>query len=61
MLETNFATLGVMIAEIGASRPDQLLFNGLALTEGGLKDAWDLRDPVTGVLINATCAAAGTC
>lgn len=61
LLETNFATLGLMIAEIGASRPQSLLFNGLTLTEGGLRDAWDLKDPVTGKVINATCALLGQC
>lgn len=31
------------------------------LNAGGLRDAFALRDPVTGIIGNATCGLLGTC
>lgn len=58
--ETNLASLGAMVVALNAAEPMSLP-EGLQLGAGSLKDVYELRDPITGVLINATCALAGTC
>ena len=58
--ETNLATLGVMIAQLQAANPEALP-EGLSLGEGTLRDVYELRDPITGKLLNATCLLAGIC
>ena len=58
--ETNLATLGAMILQLQAANPEALP-EGLTLGEGALRDVYELRDPITGVLENATCLLANTC
>jgi len=58
--ETNLATLGAMVTQLLAANPE-VLPEGLTLGEGSLKDVYELIDPITGKLLNATCSLAGLC
>lgn len=58
--ETNLITLGAMIAELQLANPEAVP-EGLSLRIGTLKDVYQLIDPITGKLANATCALAGLC
>jgi hypothetical protein len=49
-----------MIVQLLAANPEALP-EGLTLGEGSLKDVYNLIDPITGKLINSTCALAGIC
>jgi hypothetical protein len=49
-----------MIVQLLAANPEALP-EGLSLGEGALKDVYALKDPITGKLINATCALLGLC
>ena len=49
-----------MILQLQAANPEALP-EGLTLGEGALRDVYELRDPITGVLENATCLLANTC
>jgi hypothetical protein len=60
-VETNFATLGAMSAKLAAADPGDLAADAPQLTAGAIRDVYQLRNPITGVAINATCALAGTC
>lgn len=58
--ETNLATLGAMVLQLQAANPEALP-EGLTLGEGALRDVYQLRNPITGKLENATCILANTC
>lgn len=59
-VETNLITLGAMIAELELANPEAVP-EGLSLGTGTLRDVYQLLDPITGKLLNATCALAGLC
>ncbi|TQS33982.1 hypothetical protein Golomagni_05655, partial [Golovinomyces magnicellulatus] len=59
-VETNLVTLGLMIAELQLANPEAVP-EGLTLGEGTLKDVYGLIDPLTGQLLNLTCALLGQC
>ncbi|KAF2164230.1 hypothetical protein M409DRAFT_68099 [Zasmidium cellare ATCC 36951] len=61
--QINFATLGAMAGQLLLADPLDPIAEGLnfELVQGAVKDVFQLRDPITGVLINATCALAGLC
>ena len=58
--ETNLATLGAMTVQLQAANPEALP-EGLTLGEGALRDVYELRDPITGLVVNATCILANDC
>ena len=60
LLETNFATLGVIIAQMELANPHAVP-EGLSLGEGTYRDVFQLINPLTGKLENSTCIKAGTC
>ena len=49
-----------MMLELQSSN-DEALPEGLSLGEGTYRDVLELRDPITGKLVNATCILAGSC
>lgn len=53
-------SLGAMVLQIEAANPE-VLPEGLSLGAGTLKDVYELKDPITGKLLNATCLLANTC
>lgn len=59
-VETNLVTLGAMITELQLANPDAVP-EGLTLGAGTLKDVYNLIDPLTGQLLNLTCALLGQC
>lgn len=59
-MEVNLVTLGLMIAELQLANPDAVP-EGLQLGEGTLKDVYNLIDPLTGQVLNLTCALLGQC
>lgn len=59
-METTLVTLGAMVAQLQAANPDAVP-EGLSLGEGTLRDVYELRNPLTGVLENATCILANNC
>lgn len=58
VLETNLVTLGAMVSQLQLANPEALP-EGLTLGEGALRDVYQLRDPITGLIVNATQAAHG--
>jgi hypothetical protein len=60
-VETNFATLGAMAGELGLVDPGDLGADAPELTASTIRDVYELKNPLTGVAINATCALAGLC
>ncbi|WPH03781.1 Hypothetical protein R9X50_00666400 [Acrodontium crateriforme] len=58
--ETNLVTLGAMITQLALANPE-ILPEGLTLGEGTLNDVYNLKDPITGKLINSTCALLSLC
>ncbi|EME43728.1 hypothetical protein DOTSEDRAFT_23861 [Dothistroma septosporum NZE10] len=59
--QINFATLAAMAAQVASSKPKDLLIDLPNLNADTLKDVYELKDPLTGIAINATCALAGKC
>lgn len=59
-VEVNLASLGLMSAQLQLANPDAVP-EGLQLGEGTLRDVLSLIDPLTGQLLNLTCAALGQC
>lgn len=49
-----------MIAQLQLANPEAVP-EGLTLGEGTLKDVLNLIDPITGQLLNLTCALLGQC
>ncbi|PPJ50488.1 hypothetical protein CBER1_06739 [Cercospora berteroae] len=60
-VETNFATLGIMANNMLLTDPGEFGEQLPELTGDLVQDVFQLRDPVTGVLVNATCALLGRC
>lgn len=60
-VETNFVTLGAMAGQVALTQPVDLVEDLPNLNDGTLKDVFQLKDPITGVAINATCALLGLC
>ncbi|UJO18822.1 Putative sterigmatocystin biosynthesis peroxidase stcC [Fulvia fulva] len=60
-VQINFVTLGAMAAQVLLSKPQDLLIDLPNLNAGTLRDVFQLKDPLTGTVINATCALAGLC
>lgn len=61
LVETNFPTLAVMAQELLLANPEEAAQNFPDITADLLKDVYQLENPVTGVICNATRAAAGLC
>ncbi|GIZ39514.1 hypothetical protein CKM354_000289500 [Cercospora kikuchii] len=61
LLETNFVTLGAMIGQLVLNDAPDFARDLPNLNAGGLRDAFALRDPLTGIIGNATCGLLGTC
>lgn len=59
-METNLVTLGLMISQLQLANPEAVP-EGLTLGEGTLKDVLNLIDPITGQVLNLTCALLGQC
>lgn len=59
-IEVNLLTLGTMITQLQLANPDAAS-EAIQIVPGTLKDVYELKDPLTGKLINATCALAGLC
>ncbi|CAK1358570.1 unnamed protein product [Cercospora beticola] len=60
-VETNFATLGIMANNMLLTDPGEFGEQLPELTGDLVQDVFQLRDPLTGTLVNATCALLGRC
>lgn len=60
-METNLATLGIMANNMLATDPGEFGDQLPELSGDLIQDVFELRNPVTGVLVNATCALLGQC
>lgn len=61
--QINFPALGVMAGQLLLADTENTLsqVSNLYLIERAVQDVFALRDPLRGVLMNATCALAGSC
>jgi hypothetical protein len=50
-----------MANQLLLSDPGEFVAQLPELTPDAIQDVFELRDPVTGVLVNATCALLGQC
>ncbi|GIZ41240.1 hypothetical protein CKM354_000455300 [Cercospora kikuchii] len=60
-VETNLATLGIMANNMLLTDPGEFGEQLPELTGDLIQDVFQLRDPLTGTLVNATCALLGRC
>ena len=50
-----------MAGQLLAAAPDEFANQLPELTADTIKDVYQLKDPLTGVVVNATCALLGQC